>query len=137
MPVSFHIDPIKRGENIDQHNRQFMRKLAVDVINSNPYRYGLTRSGRLVEMPRPPSPNGLKVAVQADRHRKPRTNAGRLIRAAKTAGLTVERVESDQHGKVSVIIANTGAPSAPMSATDLDQWLAKRRERAKGNADQS
>src|SRR5262249_44085455 len=84
MTVSFDSEQIKRGENIDRHNWQFMRKLAVDVINSNPYVYGLTRSGRLVEIqdskrqPHPSSPNGLKAAAQADlssnshRQRKPR-----------------------------------------------------------------
>src|SRR5262249_6861677 len=72
------------GANIDRHNSQFIRKLAVDVINSNPYVYGLTRSGRLVEIkdskrqPHPSSRNGLKAAAQADlsrnshRQRKPR-----------------------------------------------------------------
>jgi hypothetical protein len=50
---------------------------------------------------------------------KTRINAGRLIRAAKKAGLAVERVESDQDGKVSVIIAKPGAAS---SVSDLNPW---------------
>jgi hypothetical protein len=69
--------------------------------------------------------------------RKPRINAGRLIRAAKKAGLTVERVESDQDGKISVTIAKPGAASEPVSVSDLDDWLAKRRKKAKDNANQS
>src|SRR5215468_1248098 len=49
---------IKRA-NIDRHNWQFMRKLAVDFINSNPYRYALTCDGLLVE-------SKLPAAVQVD-----------------------------------------------------------------------
>jgi len=51
---------IKRA--IDRHNSQFIRKLAADHINSNPYRYGLTRDGRLVEM----QDSKLTAAAQAD-----------------------------------------------------------------------
>jgi len=50
---------IVRQANNDRHNWQFIRKLAADVINSNPYRYALTRDGRLVE-------SKLPAAVQVD-----------------------------------------------------------------------
>jgi hypothetical protein len=59
MTVFFDSDQIRRGGNIDRHNWRFMRKLAADVINSNPYRYALTRDGRLVE-------SKLPAAVQVD-----------------------------------------------------------------------
>ena len=78
-----------------------------------------------------------RITAILEGQRKPRINAGRLIRAAKKAGLSVERVESDQDGKVSVIIAKPGAASEPVNISDLDEWLAKRRKRAKDNADQS
>jgi hypothetical protein len=44
---------------VDRHNSQFIRKLICDHINSNPYRYALTRDGRIVE-------SKLPAAVQAD-----------------------------------------------------------------------
>jgi len=50
---------IVRQANNDRHNWQFIRKLAADVINSNPYRYALARDGRLVE-------SKLPAAVQVD-----------------------------------------------------------------------
>src|SRR5262249_57602543 len=49
---------VRQAKN-DRHNWQFIRKLAADHINSNPYRYALTRDGRLVE-------SKLPAAVQAD-----------------------------------------------------------------------
>jgi hypothetical protein len=68
-----------------------------------------------------------RITAILEGQRKPRINAGRLIRAAKKAGLTVERVEADQGGKISVIIAKPGAPSESVSVSDFDEWLAKRR----------
>ena len=117
MTVSFDSDQIKRGGNIDRHNWQFMRKLAVDFINSNPYRYALTRDGRLVESKLPAAvqadlssqlqrklrqspPDGLKTAAQADPlsvgHRQRasrRPSIGKMIaRAEKATGKPVTSI---------------------------------------------
>ena len=95
---------------IDRHNSQFIHKLAADVINSNPYRYALTRDGRLVESKLPaavqvdlssqlqrklrqPPPDEPKTAAQADslsvvghRQRVPRRpSIGKMIAQAEKA----------------------------------------------------
>ena len=101
---------IVRQANNDRHNWQFIRKLAADVINSNPYRYALTRDGRLVESKLPaavqvdlssqlqrklrqPPPDEPKTAAQADslsvvghRQRVPRRpSIGKMIAQAEKA----------------------------------------------------
>ena len=100
---------IVRQANNDRHNWQFIRKLAADVINSNPYRYALTRDGRLVESKLPaavqvdlssqlqrklrqPPPDEPKTAAQADplstghRRRVPRRpSVGKMIAQAEKA----------------------------------------------------
>lgn len=100
---------IVRQANNDRHNWQFIRKLAADVINSNPYRYALTRDGRLVESKLPAAvqvdlssqlqrklrrtpPDEPKTAAQADplspghRQRVPRRpSVGKMIAQAEKA----------------------------------------------------
>ena len=100
---------IVRQANNDRHNWQFIRKLAADVINSNPYRYALARDGRLVESKLPAAvqvdlssqlqrklrqtpPDEPKTAAQADplspghRQRVPRRpSVGKMIAQAEKA----------------------------------------------------
>ena len=117
MTVFFDSDQIRRGGNIDRHNWRFMRKLAADVINSNPYRYALTRDGRLVESKLPAAvqvdlssqlqrklrqtpPDEPKTAAQADplstghRRRVPRRpSVGKMIaQAGKATGKPITSV---------------------------------------------
>jgi len=108
---------IVRQANNDRHNWQFIRKLAADVINSNPYRYALTRDGRLVESKLPAAvqvdlssqlqrklrqtpPDEPKTAAQADplstghRRRVPRRpSVGKMIaQAGKATGKPITSV---------------------------------------------
>ena len=108
---------IVRQANNDRHNWQFIRKLAADVINSNPYRYALARDGRLVESKLPAAvqvdlssqlqrklrqtpPDEPKTAAQADplstghRRRVPRRpSVGKMIaQAGKATGKPITSV---------------------------------------------
>jgi len=70
---------------IERHNSQFIRKLACDFINSNPYRYALTRDGRLVE-------SKLPAAVQADLRKLRQTPPDEPKTAAQAEPLSPTRV---------------------------------------------
>jgi len=129
--------PIDITTNLSKHPgaTRLARGLAVLVEAQERQPDGLRQSRRSVVKALFPE-EAERITTILEGQRKPRINAGRLIRAAKKAGLSVERVESDQDGKVSVIIAKPGAASEPVNISDLDEWLAKRRKRAKDNADQ-
>jgi hypothetical protein len=52
----------------------------------------------------------------------------RALRATTAAGIEVQRVEIDQHGKITVVTGK--ATSANEDATDLDKWKANHARQA-------
>jgi hypothetical protein len=106
--------PPTERTNVDRHNSQFIRKLACDFINSNPYRYALTRDGRLVEI----QDSKLTAAVQTDLPGSSQTPPDEL----KTAAQAGHRQRVPRRPSIGKMIAQaekaTGKPITSVTLPD-------------------
>ncbi len=70
--------------------------------------------------------------MSGGRHSFKKSNLVRALRAAKEAGLPVERVDIDlASGKISIIITKQGETVAPADA--LNDWLHKHADKTQGH----